>query len=44
MHDLIYFQLDLAKEEKDMKKYNKLCEKYMKIVGPEQKEEFDSKE
>ncbi len=44
MHDLIYFQLDLTKEEKDRKKYNQLCDKFIKIVGPEQKEEFDSKE
>ncbi len=44
MHDLIYFQLDLAKEGKDRKKYNQLCEKFIKIVGPEQKEEFGSKE
>ncbi|MFH0870189.1 MAG: hypothetical protein V1866_03975 [archaeon] len=44
MHDLIYFQLDLAKEEKDRKKYRQLCEKFIKIVGPEQKEEFDSAE
>ena len=44
MHDLIYFQLDLAKEVKDRKKYDLLCEKFMKIVGSEQKEEFDSEE
>jgi len=44
MHDLIYFQLDLAKETKDRKKYDLLCKKFIKIVGPEQKEEFDSEE
>jgi hypothetical protein len=42
MYDLVYFQLDLAKKEKDRKKYIRLCEKFEKIVGPEQKEEFDS--
>jgi hypothetical protein len=44
MHDLIYLQLDLAKEMKDRKKYHLLCEKFIKIVGLEQKEEFDSAE
>jgi len=44
LHDLIYFQLDLAKERKDRKRYDQLCEKFIKIVGEEQKEEFDSTE
>jgi hypothetical protein len=44
MHDLIYFQLDLAKEAKDRKKYDLLCKKFIEIVGSEQIEEFDSEE
>ena len=44
LHDLIYLQLDLAKQAKDRKKYDQLCEKFIKIVGEEQKDEFDSKE
>jgi hypothetical protein len=44
LHDLIYSRLDLAKEKKDRKRYNQLCEKFIKIVGEEQKKEFDSAE
>lgn len=44
LHDLIYLQLDLAKTKKDSKKYIQLCEKYIQIVGPEQKDEYDSQE
>ena len=44
LHDLIYFQLDLAKEKKDRERYNQLCERFIKIVGEEQKKEFDSAE
>lgn len=41
MHNLIYFQLDLAMAKKDKNKYDAICEKYEKIVGKEQKEEFE---
>jgi hypothetical protein len=44
MHDLIYLQLDLAKEKKDCKTYLQLCVKFIKIVGSEQKDEFDSED
>ncbi len=44
MYDLIYFLLDLAKSNKNKEEYYQLCEKYEKIVGEEQKEEFDKKE
>lgn len=44
LHDLIYLQLNLAKAKKDRKKYLQLCEQFIKIVGPEQKEEYDSDE
>lgn len=42
-HDLIYFILNLAKSRKDKAAYYRLCDKYEKIGGDEQKEEFDSK-
>lgn len=42
MYDLIYYQLNLAKEKKAKKEYYQLCEKYSEIVGIEQKEEFNS--
>jgi hypothetical protein len=41
-HDLIYLQLDIAKQKKDKKKYISLCQKFIKIVGPEQIKEFTS--
>ena len=44
MYDLIYFLLDLAKSNKNKEEYYQLCEKYEKIVGEEQKEEFNKKE
>jgi hypothetical protein len=40
-YDLIYFLLELAKSKKDKEGYYQLCEKYEKIIGEEQKEEFD---
>ncbi len=41
MHDLIYFQLELAKANKNKEKYIEICEKYKKIVDEEQKEEYE---
>lgn len=40
LYDMIYFLLDLANFRKDKEAYYQLCEKYRKLVGDEQKEEF----
>ena len=42
-YDYIYYLLDVAKFRKDKDTYGRLCEKYEKIVGEEQKEAFDEK-
>lgn len=44
LHDLVCFLLDLAKSRKDKTTYYTLCENYEKIVGEEQKDEFDSQQ
>lgn len=44
LHDLIYFQLELAKARKDRAKYDALCKKYEKVLGEDLREEFDSEE
>ncbi len=44
MYDLIYFLLKLAKSNKNEEEYYQLCDKYEKIVGEDQKEEFNEKE
>ena len=39
-HDFIYFLLALAKHKKDKNAYYRLCERFGKIVGEEQKKGF----
>lgn len=41
MHDLIYFQLDMAKSQKNKELYYSICDKYGDLLDKNQKEEFN---